>query len=414
MWVMSRRVVLWGAFVLVHLVVAVLGFVLPTQPMGDVYLAYEPWSDAALGGQGVVGVTWPWVYPQLALVPMLLAHMFDWVTGMYTVSWAVLVTICDALGFAVLVGRGRSAGRSIAAWFWLGFMLLLGPAGMYRLDAITVPLAVAGGLWLLGRPLVGSILLSVATWMKVWPAAILAAALLAGRRRLPVIGGAALVSAVTVGAVAAAGGAAYVFGFIGDQTGRGLQLEAPVSGIYVWATVFRVPGASLFYSTDMLTYEATGPHVVAVVAVMTPLLVLAVGAVAVIGAVKTWRGASFAALFPDLALSLVLAFIFFNKVGSPQYYTWIVAPLVMGLVIDRRRWRRLAVMGLVIAALTQVMYPVMYMGVMTGDPMSELVLTVRNLAAGVMLVWSVVRLVRVRTRGRVPWLAARNAAAAVG
>lgn len=397
---MSRRVVLWGAFLLVHLAVAVLGFVLPTEPMGDVYRVYEPWSDAALSGDGIVGITWPWVYPQLALVPMLLAHAFDGITRTYTASWAALVTVCDALAFAVLVGRGRSAGRRVAAWFWLGYMLLLGPAGMYRLDAVTVPLAIAGCLWLVRRPLVGSILLSVATWMKVWPVALLAAALIAVRRRLPLIGGAVLVCAVTIAAVAVAGGAAHVFAFIGDQTGRALQLEAPVSGIYVWATVLRVPGASLYYSTDMLTYEATGPHVDAVIAVMTPLLALAVGTVAVIGAVKAWRGASFAALFPDLALSLVLAFIFFNKVGSPQYYTWIVAPLVMGLVVDRRRWRRMAVLGLVIAALTQLMYPLMYMGVLTADPMSELVLTVRNLAVGAMLAWSVVRLVRVRPRGR--------------
>ena len=73
---------------------------------------------------------------------------------------------------------------------------------------------------------------------------------------------------------------------------------------------------------------------------MTPLLVVAVAAVAGLGAFKAWRGASFVRLFPPLALALVLAFIVFNKVGSPQYMTWIIAPLVVGLVIDRRRWWR--------------------------------------------------------------------------
>ena len=397
---MSRRAVLWTVFLVVHLVVAVLGFVMPTEPMGDVYRVYEPWSNAVIDGDGIVGITSPWVYPQLALVPMLLAHLFDGATHSYTVSWAVLVTLCDALAFAMLVGRGRSRGRSVAAWFWLAFIVLLGPVGMYRLDAITVPLAIAGCLWLVGRPLVASILLSAATWIKVWPAAILVAALIAVRARLRIVGGALIVSAATIGVVALAGGAAHVFGFVGDQTGRGLQLEAPVSGIYVWATVLHVPGASIFYSSDMLTFQVTGPNVDAVIALMTPLLVIAVGAIAVVGAVKAWRGASYAALFPDLALSLVVAFIFFNKVGSPQYYTWIIAPIAIGLVIDRHRWGRLALLGLVIAALTQLMYPLMYMGVLTADPASEFVLTVRNAACGVLLVWSVVRLVRVPARGR--------------
>ena len=43
------------------------------------------------------------------------------------------------------------------------------------------------------------------------------------------------------------------------------------------------------------------------------------------------------AIFPPLALALVTAFIVFNKVGSPQYLTWIAVPLVAGLVLTRRR-----------------------------------------------------------------------------
>ncbi len=100
--------------------------------------------------------------------------------------------------------------------------------------------------------------------------------------------------------------------------------------------------------------------------------------------------------------------------GSPQYYTWIVAPLVMGLVIDRRRWWPPAVLGLVIAGLTQLMYPLMYMGVLTADPVSEFVLTARNLVAGALLVWSVVRLVRVRPRGMAKVAASGSSRTAVG
>jgi len=57
----------------VHVLVAVLGFVLPNQPMGDVHNVYDPWSSWALEGRTVVGITETWVYPQLALVPMILA-----------------------------------------------------------------------------------------------------------------------------------------------------------------------------------------------------------------------------------------------------------------------------------------------------------------------------------------------------
>ncbi|UUT35684.1 DUF2029 domain-containing protein [Microbacterium elymi] len=396
---MSRRAGMWIAFVLVHLLVAVLGFVLPNQPMGDVYLVYEPWSLKALAGSGIVGITEPWVYPQLALVPMVLAHGFGWIFG-YVVGWVILVTLCNALAFGMLLGKGHSRGRTAAAAFWLASILLLGPVGLYRIDAITVPLAIAGCLWLVGRPWLGSVLLAVATWIKVWPAALLAAAVIAVRRRAAVIGGAVVVSALTLVTVIAAGGARYAFGFIGDQTGRGLQLEAPVSTVYLWRAVAGIDGSFIYYDPDMLTFQVTGPNVDVVIALMTPLRLLAIVVVAALGAVQAWRGASFVALFPTLALGLVTAFILFNKVGSPQYLTWIAVPLVVGLAIRRRYWRAPAALALAIAVLTQAVYPLTYGGLLAAQPLPAALLTARNALVLVLFVWTVVRLARVPVRPR--------------
>lgn len=394
---MSRRAWLWIAFAVVHVAVAWLGLVMPNMPTGDVTLVYEPWARDAVGGAGIVGVTWPWVYPQLALVPMVLALGMAWTAG-YVLAWAALVTILDALAFALLIGRGRSAGRTAAAFFWLGFMLLLGPVGMYRLDGVTVPLALAGCLWLVRRPFVASLLLSAATWMKVWPAALLAAAVVAWRRRAPLLLGAVVVSAAVALLVIAAGGGAHLFGFVAGQTGRGLQVEAPVSAIFLWQAVAGRPGAFVYYDFDILTFQVTGPQVDAVTAVMTPLLVLAVGAVLAAGALHAWRGAGFAALFPPLALSLVLTFIVFNKVGSPQFLTWLIAPVAVGLVLDRRRWRGPAVVALLAALLTQLVYPLLYDRIISADALGAGVLTARNVVLIALLAWSLVRLVRVPRR----------------
>jgi hypothetical protein len=389
--------VLWIAFAVVHVLVAVLGFVWPNQPMGDVTNVYDPWSPWALEGRAIVGVSESWVYPQLALVPLVLAQAFAWIAG-YEVAWAILVTIVDGLAFALLVGKARSSGRRSAAWFWLAFIALLGPVGMYRLDGITVPLAIAGCLWLVGRPWLGSILLAVATWIKVWPAALLAAAVIAVRRRLAVLGGAAVVSSLTLAVVVAAGGGAHVFGFVAGQTDRGLQLEAPVSGWYLWGTSLGIPGFSVYYDHDLLTYQVTGAGVDAVIAAMTPLLVVAVAAVASLGAYRSWRGASFAWLFPPLALALVLAFILFNKVGSPQYMTWIIPPLAVGLVIDRRRWAGPAVLGLLLAAMTHAVYPLVYGALLGAQPVAVALLTLRNALVAALLVWAIVRVVRLSRR----------------
>ncbi|GAA1689619.1 hypothetical protein GCM10009808_03180 [Microbacterium sediminicola] len=401
---MRRRGWLWVAFVFVHAFVAVMGYQLPHAPMGDVYLVYEPWSGCALGmleycdasGWQVVGITESWVYPILALVPMIAAWAFEGLVS-YTPAWAILVGIVDAVAFAVLIGDARSRGRVTAGVFWLAFMVALGPVGIYRLEGITVPVAILGVLWLIGRPRWGSALLAVATWIKVWPAALLAAALVAVRRRRAVIGGAALVSVGTILVVVVLGGAPYLFGFVSDQAERGLQIEAPVSAVYLWLSSWGIADAQVYYSSSMLTFEATGPGVDGVIAVMTPLLAIVAIAVTLLAVWALRRGAHFVSLFPAFAFALVMVLIVVNKVGSPQYMTWMIAPLVFGLVIDRHRWMAPAALAMIVAVLTQIVYPIFYNFLMTAHPPWGVVavLTARNVLLLALLVWALVRLVRV-------------------
>lgn len=395
---MSPRVVLWIAFLIVHVGVAAVGWLIPGS-MGDVWIVYEPWSTDAVAGRGIVGVTESFVYPQLALVPMILAKSLSWIGG-YIIAWALLVTALDAIAFAILVGRGRSRGRLVAAAAWLVGIGLLGPVGMYRIDAITVPLAVLGLLWLARRPAVGSALLAAGMWIKVWPVALLATAFVALRRRTSVLLGALAVSAVVIAISLALGGARHLFGFVGEQTGRGLQVEAPVSTFYLWRAALGIPGSSVFYDRDILTYQVTGPGAQTVIDVMTPLLGLAALVVVALGAVQAWRGATFVRLVPPLALALVLTLIVFNKVGSPQFQVWLIAPVVFWLVADRSRAWTAAGLTAVLLALTQVVYPFLYGPVLQAQPAAVLILTLRNVLSVVLLIVAVVQVARVPVRAR--------------
>jgi hypothetical protein len=251
------------------------------------------------------------------------------------------------------------------------------------------------------RPWLASVLLAVATWIKIWPAAVIAAAVIAVRRRFAVIGGAAIVSIATLLTVVVAGGGAYALGFLTEQTSRGLQLEAPVSAVYLWQAMLGLPGSAIYYAQDIITFEVTGPGVDAVIAAMTPLLAIAVLAVAGLGAYKAWRKAPFSALFPPLALALVLAFVVFNKVGSPQYMAWLVPPVVIGLVLARQRWAAPAILVLFVSWLTQLVYPILYDALLGAQFLPVFILTVRNALLVVLFVWSFARLARVGTPVRV-------------
>ncbi|QBR75356.1 DUF2029 domain-containing protein [Microbacterium sediminis] len=372
--------------------------------MGDVYLVYEPWSDRALAGERIVGITEPWVYPILALAPMLLTQALGFL-GPYAIGWAVLVTACDAVAFWLLVGRARSRPRVIAAAFWLGYALLLGPIGMYRIDAVTVPLAVAGVLWLAGRPSVAGALLAAATWIKVWPAALLGSVAVASwwrarRRATGVVAGALVLTGVLVGAVAIAGGARHLLGFVATQQGRGLQIEAPAATPYLWGAVAGLDGWYPYYDRTILTFQVAGPGADAIAALMNPLLALAAVAILGVAAWKARRGAAAARLVPPAALALTLAMIVCNKVGSPQFHAWLIAPLVLWLLWDRRRAWPLAIGGLACAALTHLVYPILYGSVLAVSPLGIAVLTARNVCLVALLAWAIVRLARVPAGAR--------------
>ncbi len=396
----TRVVVLWSVFLLAHLVTAAVGWVYPSQPMGDVVLVYEPWASAALGGGPIVGVTESWVYPQLALVPMLIAKAVAvplvpllGVSGAYLVAWAVLVTALDAVAFAVLVGRTPSRPRRISAWFWCAALLLLGPIAIYRIDAVTVPLAVIGGLWLASRPVVATALLTVGAWIKIWPGALVLAAVVAGRARIRMLLAAAAVTAGVIVVLLVLGADTEIFGFLTEQTGRGLQIEAVAATPFLWLAV--AGAARIEYSFEILTFQITGVGTDAVTAVLTPLMVLAALAVTAIGAMKAVRGASFPRLFPPLALSLVVVLIVTNKVGSPQFQTWLIAPVILWIAVDGLRARVPAVLVLALCALTCLVYPLSYDALLRAELLPVLVLTLRNVLLLVLLAVGIRALVRV-------------------
>ncbi|MEU4016280.1 hypothetical protein AB0E56_13555 [Microbacterium sp. NPDC028030] len=402
---MNRRLTpgvlaLWSAFVLVHVLTAALGWVYPSQPMGDVVLVYEPWASSALGGGSIVGVTETWVYPQLALVPMLAAAGLAaplvpllGVSSAYLVGWAVLVVVLDGIAFAVLVGRSPSRARRAAGWFWCAALLLLGPIALYRIDAITVPIAVIGGLWLVSRPTIAAALLTIGAWIKIWPGALVVAALVAARARLRMLFGAVVVTAAVAVVLLLLGADTEIFGFLTEQTGRGLQIEAVAATPFLWLAV--AGAARIEYSFEILTFQITAPGVDAVAAALTPVMAIAVVVITGIGAVKAVRGAAFVWLFPPLALTLVVTLIVTNKVGSPQFQTWLLAPLILWIVLDRTRARVPAVIVLALCLLTCLVYPLGYDALLRADALAVAVLTVRNLLLLVLLVLGIRALVRV-------------------
>ena len=382
-----NHAVMWSAFAVLSLWLGWQGYVAEAVPYGDVSFVYEFWAGQAAGGAGIVGLDSQWVYPAAALIPILLPLLAG--PGLYPIGWIVLVTALNAGAFAYLLysapGTNRNTLQRTAAWWWLAFLMLLGPISVARLDSIVTPLAIVGLLTAVQRPAIAGALLAVATWIKVWPAALIAAVIVAVNQRKKVLLSALITSAVIVAIALILGGAGNIFSFLGQQTGRGLQIEAPLATPFLWLAAFHEQGYAVYYDTVILTFQVLGDGTGIVADVSSFLLGLAFLGTLAWGIWLHRKGSSPSHVLPAVALTLTMVLIVFNKVGSPQYIGWIAAPIIAGLVLEQKRFVVPAVIALVLGALTQGFYPYLYNGVLNVQPVELSILTLRNIGELVLL-----------------------------
>ncbi len=402
-----RRLLLWGAFFAVHLVLGYICLTAPSLPMGDVTITYIPWVRSGVEAGIWLGIDAPWVYPVLAMLPMLGSLTFGW--SLFAATWLTLVTLVDAVAFAVLL-HGRRAPR--AAWWWLAFLLAVGPVTLGRIDAFSTAIAVIGVLVVIARPALGASLLTIGAWIKVWPAALVAAAFIALRSRLAVAVAAAGTTLAVIVAALALGGGPALFSFITQQTDRGLQIESPLATVAMWSAWAGGPNA-IYYDREILTYQFSGEGVELAAALSTPLLALAVGAILALGVIGARRRVHPERLLPALVLAFTTALILFNKVGSPQFAGWLAVPVILGLVSASHGrgvdYRVPASLALAIGALTHAVYPYAYGMLLRLDTVILLVLTARNALYAVLFAWAIASLVGIVRGQRSETAVAQNA-----
>lgn len=388
----SRRALI-VTFVVIHVIF--LAALIPTIVAGDAL------GDLPLYRQWVIGgfevnqwpvLTYAWVYPAGALLPIVAASLAG--PGAFQLLWFVMTTGLNALSVYYLVqaappGRRRYA----AAQWWMLVLLIMSPLALLRLEGIAAPLAIIGLAFLARRPFLASIVLCTATWIKVWPAAILLAIIAGSRRWLTVVLGAITVTAAVVVTVSALGGFPFLASFITMQSDRTLQVEAPVSSAWLWMSDLHIGNSFVWQDKTLSTEEVTGPGANIAASAMTPLMLVAVTAIVILVGLARRRGVASSTLVVNGALALVCALVVFNKVGSPQYILWIAPVVAFGLAGSWRSWRTPAILLLAIAALTTLVFPVFYIPLLDGDVAVAVLLTTRNVLLIVLLGWALQKLV---------------------
>lgn len=390
-WYLSKRR-LWLAIFGAHVVffLGLSGTMLRGGVQGDLQI-YRHWAFQGLVHGSWPGVDFAWVYPEVALAPILFAGL--WGFGFYLFVWVCMISALNIASFVALIGRRTSRSRMIAAWWWLAILVVLSPVALLRLDGLTAPMAVIALVLLARWPLVTGVILALATWIKVWPAAIFLAIVAASRNWLSVVIAGIITSAAVVAAIFAVGAGGNVASFITMQSTRNLQLEAPIATPWLWMSIAEQPGFLRFYGQALETWEVSGPGSSFFAKLMTPLMAIAV--VAIMGLL--WRARKRGAPSQEAllvgALALATSMVVFNKVGSPQYMLWLVPIVVVGIALDTHAWRVPANLMMAISIMTTLVFPIFYMPLVHGSRYAALLLTSRNVLLVILLGWTIMRLV---------------------
>ncbi|WP_108718006.1 glycosyltransferase 87 family protein [Miniimonas sp. S16] len=391
---LASRAWLWTTFAVVHGGLLVVGLVNRPGGYGDLSL-YRRWIV-----DGFATGWWPvldfdWVYPAGALVPMTLAGLVPGSATVFLIAWILLVTGLDAIAVGALLRRGRGL---TAAWWWVGFIAFLGPVALGRLDAIVAPLVILALLRAVDHPRTASALLTAAAWIKVAPGALMLPLVIASRRPWrDVVLPAAAVCLVVAGSVVALGGTDQLASFLAEQGERGLQLEAVGATPWMLAGLLAPDTFPRLYNRQIITYEVHGPGTPAAGTFLDVALPIAIaGAVALMIAWRVragrrfWTPAARLQMVTHGGLLVVLILLVTNKVFSPQFVGWIAPPVAVALAYGLRGWRRTAAAVLVVAFVTQFIFPWSYPALVYGVPGMTLTLAARNL----LIVWLLIEVVR--------------------
>jgi len=308
----------------------------------------------------------------------------------YLVAFIIFMLALDAL-FTYALWRSAGRRHDTAIDFWLIFVPLIGPLSYLRFDML--PAVLAGGALLAARhkPWVTGALTGLGAAIKLWPALLIGAFMSYRADRRPagiafvVVGfGLALISLIL-------GGWLRLISPLTWQSDRGLQIES------IWATPLMLARAVKpdYWTVDMSRYQAyeifgSGVEAWVMISNIATLFGLALIILLTIRAFRYDGSTPVAIGFVIVAIVAIMTIT--NKTLSPQYLLWLGGPMAALLAFrpqalpgEQPAINRMAGQLLILALLTQLVYPLLYDGYLglQGHVMiiiASIVTAIRNLA----------------------------------
>ncbi|MFM6980302.1 MAG: glycosyltransferase 87 family protein [Micrococcales bacterium] len=358
-------------------------------PMGDITYSYEPWATQMVSNNSLFGITSDWVYPWVDLLPVLVPKLIALATGYsYFAVWVAGSIVIDLVALWALIGfRGTATrARLLAGFAWVGLQFLLGPVAISRIDNLSIALAmIAIGAFLEGKDAIAAGWLAFATWVKIWPAAVLLA-LFAATKNLRKVLESSQVVLISIALLGFLFGRFHSISFFLAQSDRGIQIESPIALIWIWQKILGSATSGIYYDQTYLTFQVQGEQVETFASLMSQAFYAALGITAWLAIKASRQQGNRDQIFAWVSMTAILDMIVFNKVGSPQYIGWLFVPAIYAIAKSLAGWKPAIFSVAGISFLTFVIYPMVYDGILQSELLPTMVLTLRNLALIFLLV----------------------------
>ncbi|NUR07104.1 MAG: DUF2029 domain-containing protein [Nocardioidaceae bacterium] len=352
---------------------------------GDVNYFYDSFEHLSAHGFGDTLNEYP--------LPMVLAAGGIWVVGRLLggpTSYSLLVMVVgltvDALYTRALLRRqaGEGHGGAVA---WILAVPALGGITLVRFDLLVGVLVGVAVLLCAVRPLLATVLVSLATALKLWPVLLLPQFVLAGRRTWTALVAVAVVGLGSLVTITVLAGPERIFSPLEYQSDRGLQVESVFAAPLMVAFATGGHGWHVAFA-DSRSYEVSGSGDTLLLALSTLATVMLACGFAVLSLrLLRMRGRIGTEAIVWCALATTTGFTVTSKVLSPQYLIWLFPVAAAGLALLPTRTLRMWTGWLVgVAAATHVLYPWLYRGLVlqvSETPVAVLLLVARD----AVLVW---------------------------
>lgn len=321
-------------------------------PYGDLDVEYPPGALAAIDA------------PHLA-APHL--HVS------YRTAYILAMVLVDALGLLLLVRLARRTGHWHGALAWVLVVPLLGPVVYTRFDLLPAVLT----LWAVERASAGrwraaGALLGLGVVTKVYAVFLLPQVLVVATRRRQVLTGAAVAAAVVLVPFVTQLGP-LLHDLQSTQGQRGLHWESTFGSLVMVAHALGYPAVIVteFGAVDVVSDVSRG------LTMASSLLSLAIVVLATRHCARVVQRGSAAGLSLSMFGTMGLL-VGFGFVYSPQYVLWILALGAVTLGLTPRPALPAFAVLVAVVVLSHLVYPVLWRGLSTNEPLSLVVLVARN------------------------------------